>query len=87
MCGACALGKSMPKPVPQTGNGSASSSEQKADVGTVICYGEVADKASATRLRFERPYALQSYCFNEAVFGSSAFCCAFDLFAAGAFFT
>ena len=31
--------------------------------------------------------SLRSYCFNEAVFGSSAFCCAFDLFAAGAFFT
>ena len=52
-----------------------------------MCYGEVADKASATRLRFERPYGLRSYYFNEAVLGSSAFCWAFDLFAAGAFFT
>jgi hypothetical protein len=31
--------------------------------------------------------SLRSYCFNEAVLGSSAFCWAFDLFAAGAFFT
>jgi hypothetical protein len=31
--------------------------------------------------------SLRSYCFNEAVLGSSAFCCAFVLFAAGVFFT
>jgi hypothetical protein len=34
-----ALGKSTPKRVPQTGNGSATSPEPKTDVGTVICYG------------------------------------------------
>src|SRR5207302_7913478 len=38
-CWNVSLGKSMPKPVPQTGNGSASSFKPKAVVGTVICYG------------------------------------------------
>jgi hypothetical protein len=35
----CALGKRTPEPVQQTGNDSVSSPEEKADLGTVTCYG------------------------------------------------